>query len=147
MYKKCINRLFRNTNHLFVTGVDLNPLSFVIHLKYLIMLIWNPVNFKILIIGAPEDVVELVEKRIKTVISVPLDICLLTLNEADDPAIEIPVADLIVFDKKDCDRVSPLLESKSNISVECGPVLRYSRIQGKKGEEIEFCFKSTNFSS
>lgn len=111
------------------------------------MLIWNPVKFKILIIGAPEEVVELVEKRIKKVISVPLDISILTLNEADESGKEIPSADLIVFDKDDCDCVSKIFESKSNISVDFGPVLRFSRIQGEKGEEIQFCFKSTNFLS
>lgn len=102
------------------------------------MLVWRPGNFKILIVGSQVDAIPIVERRIGKVISLPIDIHLVSLEELNDQAVSIPTVDLILGDKIQLERFYSVFQSRFLSSRDFIPSLGFHLKEKQAEDEIEF---------
>lgn len=95
-------------------------------------------EFKILIVVGHIDVVPNLEWRIAKVISFPIDIHLVSLEELNDQAVSIPTVDLILGDKIQLERFYSVFQSRFLSSRDFIPSLGFHLKEKQAEDEIEF---------
>lgn len=102
------------------------------------MLVWKPGNFKILIVGSQVDAIPIVERRIGKVISLPIDIHILSPEKLNLDKAIIPSVDLILVDKVHEKQFRSYYQDRIFSSKDFIPSLTFHLKHNDSGSEIEF---------